>query len=446
MKVVIVGAGEVGLQIARQLTEEAKDVVIIERDPAQARRASVALDSIVLTGDATSLETLKSAGISRTDVFLAVTSIDEVNLISCFIVSSNFNVPIKIARVRSENYTKSEVFSSGKADIAYIINTEEEAANEILDIVEQGAASSIKIFERVNIQFRDYFVEAGSYFLGKAVKDIRIGLKEEFIIAGIVRAGELSIPDGEFIINEGDAIYIAADKRTFRRLSKIIGYKNDTLQKIAILGGTSIGVEVAEVLAAKGRSVMLIDKDYEHCKTLSEHLPEVLVINGEISDGHIVKEENLADYDAIICAAKNEELNILSGAYGKSIGIKRAVAVVETSSYLHLAQSIGIDSTVSPRFCALNSILKFIRKGSVSDVRSIFDGQAEAIEITLAADSTLVNVELKELKLPEDCRIIAVKRWRKNIIPKGNTVLYANDQVLFFVKRSSIAALEKLIS
>jgi trk system potassium uptake protein TrkA len=446
MKVVIVGAGEVGLQIARQLTEEAKDVVIIERDPNLARKASIALDSMVLTGDATSLETLKNAGISRADVFLAVTSIDEVNLISCFIVSSNFNVPVKIARVRNENYTKSEVFSSGSADIAYIINTEEEAAGEILDIVEQGAASSIKIFERVNIQFRDYFVEEGSYFLGKSVKDVRLGLKEEFIITGVVRGGELSIPDGDFVIGEGDTMYIAADKRTFRRLSKIIGYKAESLQKIAILGGTGIGVEVAESLAAKGRSVMLIDKDYEHCKTLSELLPEVLVINGEISDGHIVKEENLADFDAIICATKNEELNILSGAYGKSIGIKRAVAVVETSSYLHLASSIGIDSTVSPRFCALNSILKFVRKGSVSDVRSIFDGQAEAIEITVSADSTIVNIELKDLKIPEGCRIIAIKRWRKNIIPQGSTVIYPNDQVLFFVKRASIAALEKLIS
>ncbi|MDR2401402.1 MAG: Trk system potassium transporter TrkA [Deferribacteraceae bacterium] len=446
MKVVIVGAGEVGLQIARQLTEEAKDVVIIERDPDLARRVSIALDSMVLTGDATSLETLKNAGLSRADVFLAVTSIDEVNLISCFIVSSNFKVPVKIARVRNENYTKSEVFSSGNADIAYIINTEEEAASEILDIIEQGAASSIKIFERVNIQFRDHYVDARSYFLGKTIKDIRLGLKEEFIITGVVRGGELSIPDGEFIINEDDTVYLAADKRTFRRLSKIIGDNTETLQKIAILGGTSIGVEVAEALVAKGRRVMLIDKDYEHCKTLSEHLPEVLVINGEISDGHIVKEENLADYDAIICATKNEELNILSGAYGKSIGIKRAVAVVETSSYLHLASSIGIDSTVSPRFCALNSILKFIRKGDVSNVRSIFDGQAEAIEITVDADSTLVNIELKDLKLPEDCRIIAIKRWRKNIIPQGKTVLFPNDQVLFFVKRSSISALEKLIS
>jgi trk system potassium uptake protein TrkA len=446
MKVVIVGAGEVGLQIAAQLTGEGKDVVIIERDPDIARRAGAAMDSMVIAGDATSLETLKNAGLSRANVFLAVTSIDEVNLISCFIVSSNFEVPVKIARVRNENYTKSEVFSDGKADIAYIINTEEEAAGEILDIVEQGAASSIKIFERVNIQFRDYYVEAESYFSGKAVKDIRLGLKEEFIIAGIVREGELSIPDGEFIVDVGDTIYIAADKRTFRRLSKIIGYKTDDLQKIAILGGTAIGVDVAEALVAKGRNVMLIDKDYEHCKTLSEHLPEVLVINGEISDGHLAKEENLAAFDAIICATKNEELNILSGAYGKSLGIKRAVAVVENTSYMPIAANIGIDSIVNPRFCALNSILKFIRKGSVSDVQFIFDGQAEAIEVNVDNNSKLINIELKDLKLPENCRIIAIKRWRKNIIPKGDTIIYPNDLVLFFVKRSNVVSFEKLIS
>jgi trk system potassium uptake protein TrkA len=315
-----------------------------------------------------------------------------------------------------------------------------------LDIVEQGAASSVKIFERVNIQFRDHYVEAKSYFEGKAVKDIRLGLKEEFIIAGVVREGDLSIPDGEFIINEGDVAYIAADKRTFRRLSKVIGYKTDDLQKIAILGGTAIGIDVAEALAAKGRNVMLIDKDYEHCKTLSEHLPEVLVINGEISDGHIAKEENLADFDAIICATKNEELNILSGAYGKSLGIKRAVAVVENTSYMPIAANIGIDSIVNPRFCALNSILKFIRKGSISGVQFIFDGQAEAIEVNVDKNSKLINIELKDLKLPENCRIIAIKRWRKNIIPKGDTIIYPSDLVLFFVKSASVASLEKLIS
>jgi trk system potassium uptake protein TrkA len=445
MKVVIVGAGEVGVHVAKQLTEEGKDVVLIERDAESAKRASSLLDTLVVVGDATNTATLKEAGTSRADIFVATSTDDEVNLISCFMVNSEFDVPIKIARVRNENYTKSEIFSTGTEDIMYIVNTDEEAAKEIIDMVKQGESASVSAFDNINIQLRDFHVDKESFFLGKSVKDLRLELKEDFIVAGIVRNDEVTIPDGEFIIDEGDDVHIVTNKKIFNRLAPKIGSRTDVLKSIAVVGGTPIGSNVAETLSAMGRKVILIDRDYAQCKTLAEELPQVLVINGDISDQTLYAEENLQDMDAIICTTQNEELNIISGLYAKTIGVKRAIAVVEKTNYLSLANDIGIDSIVSPRFCAVNAIIKFIRKGNVSSIHSIFEGDAEAIEVYMTDKSVFINQPLKDIKLPSDCRVVAVTRGRRNIIPNGNTIIKQKDRVVFFVKRPSIPELEQML-
>lgn len=445
MKIVVVGAGEVGTYIAKQFVDEGKDVVIIERNAELARRAAASLDCLVVPGEGTSLDILKKAGVASADVFVAATTSDEVNLISCFIVTSEFDVPVKIARVRNEEYTKSQIFSSDKSGMVYIVNTDEEAALEIVDIVGHGAPGNATIFDNISIQLREQYVDANSLYNGKEVKDLRAELKENFLIAAIVRNSVLTIPDGLFKIQEKDYIYIAADKRTFSRLGNKLGLKVDKLHKIAIVGGTPIGCAVAETLSAKGRSVVLIDKDYEVCKRIADMLPDVMVLNGDISDHEFYKEEKIGALDAIITTTLNEELNILSGLYAKTLGVKRAVAVVEKTSYITLAGSLGIDSIVSPKFCAVNSIVKYIRKGNINSIHSIFEGQAEAVEITVSDNSKFAHTALKDIELPDDCRIVAVTRWFRSYIPDGGFVLKPKDRVVFFVKRASVSALEELI-
>ncbi len=446
MKIVIVGAGEVGTHVAKQLTGEGKDVVLIEKDPENAKRASNTLDCLVIKGEGTHLETLKDAGMGNADIFVAATTSDEVNLISCFIVASEFQVPVKIARVRSVEYSRSRAFATKLSGVDYLVNTDQEAAWEITQTVEQGAASTITVFRNTDIQLRDYYVDQDSFFAGKTVKDIRMALKEDLIIASVVRDGELRIPAGDFTVEEGDSVYVAAHKGTFHRVSRKIGSRTDKLRKIAIVGGTPIGMAVAEFLVAKGRSIVMIDKDYEHCKYLADELPEVTVINADISDHELYIEESIDKMDAIIGATQNEELNILSGVYAKTLGVKRVVALVEKTSYLTVAGSIGIDSTISPKFAAINTILKFIRKGKVRSVHSVFDGQAEAIDLDITDKSQFLGSPIKDLHLPPDCLLVAVNRGRKSIIPNGNMELRPNDNVIFFVKRYSIPEFERFLA
>jgi trk system potassium uptake protein TrkA len=215
---------------------------------------------------------------------------------------------------------------------------------------------------------------------------------------------------------------------------------------VVIIGGTPIGVAVAEYMLAQGRSVVVVDKDYDHCVQLTEILSGATILNGDISDHAIYDDSDIKNMDAIITTTGNDELNIIGGVYAKALGVKKAVAVVEKTSYLTVAASIGIDSTVSPRFTAVNSILKLVRKGNVRSIHSLFDGQAEAIEVKLLKTSSLLNIPLKDLKLPPDCRVVAVDRDKKTIIPHGGLELQMNDRVVFFAKRASIAELEKMLA
>ncbi|MDR0454765.1 MAG: Trk system potassium transporter TrkA [Deferribacteraceae bacterium] len=446
MKIVIVGAGEVGFHIAKQLTEEGKDVVLIEKDPETAKYASNTLDCLVIKGEGTHMEVLKDAGTGSADIFVAATTSDEVNLISCFVVASEFQVPVKIARVRSVEYTQRRAFSTNFSGVDYLVNPDREAAWEIAQTVEQGATSTITVFHRTDIQMRDYYVDEGSYFTDKTVKDIRMGLKEYLLITSVARDGELQIPNGDFEVKDGDSLHIVAHKSTFQKIHRKIGYKTDKLRKIAIVGGTPIGMAVAELLVAKGRSIVIIDKNYEHCKFIADELPEATVINADISDHELYAEEGLYKMDAVVGATQNEELNILSGVYAKTLGVKRVVAVVEKTSYLTIAGSIGIDSTVSPKFSVINTILKFIRKGRVRSVYSVFDGQAEAIDINIGENSRLTGKPIKDLHLPPDCLLAAVNRGRKSIIPDGNLELRPGDNAIFFAKRHSIPELERLLA
>ncbi len=445
MKIIIVGAGEVGTHIASQLIEEKKDVTIIERDPETARRVNDVLDCLVINGEGTNVDCLIEAGIEKTDIFVAATSIDEVNMISCLVAASEFKIPVKIARVRNIEYNKTNIFDKSFIGVDYIVNPEIEASYDITQTVELGATSSIFSFDGTNAQLRDFVIEENSIFAGKALKDIRGLFKEQFIIAGVMRDGEVTIPSGDFEIKIGDHVYITALGRSFYKIMKTVGEKGSKLKKIIIVGGGLIGKHVTGMMIDKGRDVRLIEKDYDRCKEIAALYPDVIVINGDVSDEEIFDQENLSLADAVITTTQNEELNILAGVYAKSRGVRRAVALIDKTNYTYLATSLGIDACISAKTSSSDAILKFIRRGNVKKVYTIFEGQAEAIEFHINYNSFLVDKMLKEVKLPLGCLIVAVQRKRKTIIPDGNLKIQAGDSVIVFIINSSISKFEEML-
>lgn len=446
MNIVIVGAGEVGTHIASQLVAEQKDVVIIEKDPESAARASSMLDCLVITGEGSNVDVLKQAGASKADIFIAATSIDEVNMISCFVAGSTFDTPVKIARVRNVDYMRKGLLKNAAIGIDYLVNPEIEAAFDIVQTVLHGATSGIFAFQGTNAQLRDFLVKEDSVFNGVLVKDIRSIIDQKFIIAGVLRQEQLYIPHGDFQILTGDHIYIAALGKSFNKILARAGMTVDKLKRIVLVGGGLIGKHVAGMLIEDGKDVRIIEKDYEKCKELSALYPEATVINGNISDRDVFEEENIAYTDAIITTTQSEELNILAGVYAKSKGVKRAVALIDKLNYISLASNLGIDSCISAKMSSVDAILKFIRKGNIKNVYTIFEGQAEAIEFIVTKNKKIIGKKLMELKLPEGCLIITIKRNRKTIIPDGSFVIDEGDSIIAFVAHDVISELEALIN
>ena len=305
MNIVIVGAGEVGTHIASQLVAEQKDVVIIEKDPESAARASSMLDCLVITGEGSNVDTLEQAGADKADIFIAATSIDEVNMISCFVAGSTFNTPVKIARVRNVDYMRTGLLKNASIGIDYLVNPEIEAAFDIVQTVLHGATSGIFAFQGTNAQLRDFLVKEESLFNGVLVKDIRSLIDQNFIIAGVLREERLHIPHGDFKIITGDHLYIAALGKSFNKILTRAGMTVDKLKRLVVVGGGLIGKHVAGMLIEDGKDVRIIEKDYERCKELSALYPEATVINGNISDRDVFEEENIAYTDAIITTTQS---------------------------------------------------------------------------------------------------------------------------------------------
>ena len=446
MNIVIVGAGEVGTHIASQLVAEQKDVVIIEKDPESAARASSMLDCLVITGEGSNVDVLKQAGASKADIFIAATSVDEVNMISCFVAGSTFDTPVKIARVRNVDYMRKGLLKNAAIGIDYLVNPDIEAAFDIVQTVLHGATSGIFAFQGTNAQLRDFLVKEDSVFNGVLVKDIRSIIDQKFIIAGVLRQEQLYIPHGDFQILTGDHLYIVALGKSFNKILTRAGMTVDKLKRIVLVGGGLIGKHVAGMLIEDGKDVRIIEKDYERCKELSALYPEATVINGNISDRDVFEEENIAYTDAIITTTQSEELNILAGVYAKGKGVKRAVALIDKLNYISLASNLGIDSCISAKMSSVDAILKFIRKGNIKNVYTIFEGQAEAIEFIVTKNKKIIGKKLMELKLPEGCLIITIKRNRKTIIPDGSFVIDEGDSIIAFVAHDVISELEALIN
>ncbi len=446
MRIVVAGSGEVGFHIAEQLIGGNQDVILIEKDRERAKFITEHLDCLVVHGEASSLQVLEDAGMGNADIFVAVTNLDEVNMISCLVVDSEFDVPVKIARVRNVAYEKSAMFKHGLQGIDYIVNPEIEAVRAIMHTVEHGATSDILVFEDTDIQLRGIYVDERSFFKGKTLKDIRRKLQYNFIIAGISRLDELIIPSGDTVIHAEDHLYLVSSRDNLEKILSRTGRQKMILQNIVVVGGGKIGRLVTEQLIRAGRKVKVIDKNYDRCKLLAAQFPEALIINEDISEEKIFEEEQLHTSDLLIATTNDEALNMLTAIYAKRLGVKRVIPLVNKTNYVTIAANLGIDATVSSKASSVSAILKFIRRGNVKSVHTIFDGRAEAIEFAIPESSELVGKAVKELPLPSGALVVAVNRQDENYVPNGDFIIKGEDDVITFTRIEQVERLEEIFS
>ncbi len=420
---------------------------------------------MVLTEEGNNLATLERAGIEKADYFISVTDSDEVNIIACGMVAGQYNVPVKIARVRNIDYSSNQMLSKPLFGIDYIVNPEIEVANAIVSAVERGAVSDIMFFEKSGLQLRSLTVTTGSPFSGKTIEQIKKSLQLDFLVAVILRCNSYLIPSGDIRIMDGDKLYIIASEPDFETIFSQIGKRRTELNKIVIIGGSRIGQRVAERFMQRDRShvsflrrlvrphrpsgkrrINIIDSDYNTCKLLSNRFPEALVLNADISDEKFSEDEHLSDADLVVATTENQELNIVNAVYAKTLGPKRAIALVNKSNYVHIASSLGIDVAISPVDSMVNTILKYISRENVRSVHNISGADIDVIEVSVDKNSRICGKQVKEIKLPPSSLILSVTRDHRDIIPDGGMTIEAGDYMIIITRKESVPKLDKVFT
>ena len=464
-RVVIAGAGTTGFQVARHLIADNKNVVLIERNPDTAKYAVNHLDCMVINDSGNRLPVLRDAGIDSADFFISVTDSDELNIVACGLVAREFGVPCKIARVRNPDYANSNLSGHSLMDVDYFVNPEIEAAQAIIKSVEQGATSDVMTFENTDLQMRNFLVDDRTLFAKQSIAAIKQTLDADFLVAGISRGEEFFVPRGDTIVESGDELYLVAVEHTLEEVFVIAGRPRVNLNRVLLIGGGRVGSFVAGALAQRGsrsngrrprrlldylrrdtRRLKIVDSNYANCKRLAEEYPDAVVINSDVSEEGFFEEEALAGTDLIITTTDNPELNILVAIYAKTLGIKRSIALVNKFNYLAVASRLGADVIISPKYSVVNTILKFIRRGKVKSVHSIFGGLAEVIESTLDGSRGFVGRKLRDVKMPENSLIVAVMRNGSHIVPHSDYTLRDGDKLTMVAKTESIARVEEMFN
>ncbi len=446
MKIVIIGAGEVGYYLAKRLISEDHEVIIIESEPDRYRRASETLDAIVIPGSGSSIERLRYAEVHNADILLAVSGSDEVNIIACMI-AKKLGVKKCVARVRNDEYSRQGASLSPEAfGIDLMIHPEQTAAREIVRLVERSSASKVIDFENGRLLIMGISVKPDSPFVDRSVQEIGNAYPQPaFICLCIYRDEQTIIPHGSNYFRSGDVIYLIAKKEDMSKVAQIVGYNEKEQQDVMILGAGQVGSRVAAALSGE-MNVKLIEDNREIAESIAEEIRDILILNGDGTDVDFLISERISDMDCFVAVTGNEKTNLLSGLLALYLGVKRVIIHLTTNEYIPVINKIGIDAVVSKNIATINAIMKYIRRGHIIAVSLFEEIDAEAIEMVAKEDSQITNKSIRESKLPADLIIGAIIRGQNIIIPRGETKVEANDKVVIFVRPSSIPKVEKFFN
>ena len=448
MKVVILGAGRRGIRLARHLVEENKDVIIIDEDVEDVNEAMSKVDCLAVKGSGTSLEDLSDAGLADADAFVALTGSDETNLVSSGIAASEFNVPLTIASIRNLSYTGYSGIGSSLMGITHIVNPTQEVAQYIYQDVERGIYSDIISFENSSLILYNIYVEKDSPYCDRIVKELRQSIDANFIIAALLRNGDAIVPSGDTIVRTGDTLSLVAREDSVDRILHSVGRKSMKAKRIAIVGATQVADFLLRAIPQyQHRDIALIDMDKAVCEKMATLYPEVLVLNADITSEAVFEEENLGNFDLMLCLTNNDELNIITASYAKHFGIKNSLALVnQNPNYIRMASHLNIDSIISTQDVTVDSLMRFMHGQNVSSIHSLFDGQIEAFEFSITEDNPTVGKALKDIDMRGKGIIAGVtKKDGRTVIPGGLYVIEAGDVIITVIERKSADFIQKLL-
>jgi trk system potassium uptake protein TrkA len=449
MRVVVVGAGEVGYHLAERLSRENQDVVIIESDPERADFTGQQLDVLTVVGNGASLSVLEKAGVKEARLLLAVTSRDEVNLIAC-LAAKRLGVEYTVARISNpEYYSRGSVLSREQMGIDLMVNPERECARETFQLLKTPAFTDVSDFADGRVQLIGLKVKEGAPVAGRTIADLRadeLAHGYHYVTAAIRRDGQTQIPTAESTIEAGDQIYLLAPTKEIPDVPPLAGYDRFRLKRVMIAGGSPEGLFLAENLEDHHVECTLLDRDRRRCLELAEHLPRSLVLHADATDLELLEMEGVSGIDGFVAATGNDETNLLSSLLAKSVGASNVISLIHKFEYLQLVPRVGIDASVSPRISAVNAILRYVRRGRVMTVATLSGIEAEAIEYSVHERSPIARRALRDVHFPKEGVVGTILRGEEIILPRGEDVVLPGDDVIVFAMPDAIAEVEKLFA
>jgi len=449
MKIIILGAGQVGTSVADVLANEANDITIIDTDESKLDELRDRLDIGTVTGHASHPEVLAQAGAEDADMILAVTNSDEINMIACQVAYTLFHTPTKIARVRSVGYlSQPQLFTQESLPVDVLISPEQLVTDYVQRLIEHPGALQVLDFAGGKVQLVAVRAYYGGPLVGHELQTLREHMPGiDTRVAAIYRRGHAIAPEGTTVIEADDEVFFIAAKRHIRVVMKELRRLDRPVKRIILAGGGNIGVRLAKALENKYQ-VKLIDHNPNRSQKIAAALDKTIVLYGDAADEELLLDENIENTDVFCSVTNDDEANILSAMLAKRLGAQKVMALINRSAYVDLVQSGIIDIAISPQQATIGSLLTHVRRGDVSVVHSLRRGAAEAIEAVAHGDansSKVVGRAIEQIRLPPGTNIGAIVRNDEVIIAHHDTVIEAEDHViLFVVDKAQIPDVERL--
>jgi trk system potassium uptake protein TrkA len=450
MKILILGAGQVGSSAAYHLSrEEANEVTVVDRRADVLRELQDRLDIRTVVGHAAYPEVLDRAGANDADIVVALTDMDETNMVACQVAYTLFHTPTKIARIRSAEYMNaSGLFSQDAIPIDVGISPEQLVCEYVEQLILYPGASQVLDFAGGRVRLVGVIADRDGLLVGQRIATLKEHVPNtEGRIAAIYRGGKAMLPDGDTVIQEGDEVFFIADRKDIRVFLSEMRRLEEPVRRVVIAGGGNIGVRLALALEQTNQ-VKIIERDTRRARQISERLNRAIVLVGDAADEELLLEENVDNVDVFCALTNSEEANILSSMLAKRLGAHKVMALINRASYVDLVEAGSIDIAISPQQVTIGSLLAHVRRGDVVKVHSLRRGAAEAIEAIAHGserESKVVGRKIEDVELPKGTAIVALVRHDKVIIAHHDTVIETDDHViLFMTDRRKIERLEQL--
>ena len=453
MNIIIVGGGKVGTEIIAALCSEGHNISLIDIDPDVVERITSEFDILGVVGTGVTIKTLEAAGVDNSDLLIATTNMDEINILSC-VIAKRLGVKGAIARVRDPEINSQVWFMRDSLGISMMVNPEYMAAREISRMLRIPSATHVESFAKGRVDMVELPLPEGSPLAGVALKDMHQKMGgTRVLVCAVQREGEekVIIPSGDFVLQEGDRIYFSANHDQISSFFKQIGVLKNKVRDVIIVGGGRVSFYLAQALVESGMGVKIIEKDHKRCTALAEKLPKVQIIEGDGADQEFLIEEGIEDTDAFITLTDIDEDNIIMSMYAKMIGCPKTILKVNSANLRKMSFSAGLESCVSPKDLTADVILSYVRAleetagGVIRSMYKLVDGQIEAIEFWAKEDGKVIGVPLAKLQLKKDLLIAGIFRNGKIMFPGGKDSIQPEDVVIVVTTNRHITSLDQIL-